>query len=100
MLMRPMGSLGRMKQGGMGLLILLVVGLGVVINGGIGGVMGRNFCRHTGRSRSFPGCSGAIANSRHYRDSTSVIPGLAQRVLDTLRNLHESAQSQQSIFIA
>jgi len=52
MLMRPMGSLGRMRRGGMGLLILLVVGLGVVINGVIGGVMGRNLLRGMGRSRS------------------------------------------------
>jgi hypothetical protein len=42
MLMRLMGSLGRMRQGGMELLIRLEVELGVVINGGIGGVMGRS----------------------------------------------------------
>jgi len=52
MLMRPMGFLGRMKQGGMGLLILLEVGLGVVINGVIGGVMGGSLLRGMGRSRS------------------------------------------------
>ena len=38
--MRHMGSLGKMMEEGMGLLILPEVGLGVVINGGIDGVMG------------------------------------------------------------
>lgn len=41
MLMRHMVSLGKLREGGMGLLILMEVGSGVVINGGIGGVMGR-----------------------------------------------------------
>ena len=48
MLMRPMASLGKTRERAMGLLIQLEVGLGVVIDGETGGVMGRNFCRHTG----------------------------------------------------
>lgn len=39
--MRPMVSLGRMRERAMGLLIRLEVGLGVVIDGETGGVMGR-----------------------------------------------------------
>jgi hypothetical protein len=54
MLMKPMGSLGRVRRGGMELLIRLKVGLGVVINGGIGGVMGRSLSRRMGQSR-YPG---------------------------------------------
>ena len=51
MLMTPMVSLGRMKQEEMELSIRLEVELGVVINGGIGGVMGRSLSRCEGRSR-------------------------------------------------
>ena len=48
MLMRPMVSLGKTREREMRLLIRLEVGLGVVIDGETAGVMGRNFCRHTG----------------------------------------------------
>jgi len=50
--MRPMGSLGKMRERGMGLSIRLEVGLGVVIDGETGGVMGRNLFRRTGQSLS------------------------------------------------
>jgi hypothetical protein len=72
MLMRHMGSLGRMRLGGMGLLIRLEVGLGVVINGGIGGV--------TGLSGStlwavdgLPGCSRTVDNRRQYQSSPRIM---------------------------
>jgi hypothetical protein len=47
---RPMVSLGRMREEGMGLLILLEVGLGVVIDGGTGGVMGRRLSYYVGQT--------------------------------------------------
>ena len=52
MLMRPMVSLGRMRERAMGLLIRLEVGLGVVIDGETAGVMGRNLFRRMGQFRS------------------------------------------------
>jgi hypothetical protein len=76
MRMKHMGSLGRMRREVMGLWILLEVGLGVVINGGIGGVMGLSF------GMSCFGFSFAISLQHHQRPrskfcSTAVLFNMA-----------------------